>query len=226
MMVTVHQPDFLPWLGFFDRWHKSDLYIVLDDVQFLRRGWHHRDRIKTVSGSAWLTVPVSKKGRYNQLIRDVMIDDSKRWRDDHLKTIEFNYKKAPNFERCFGKVSKIYNKGHRYLIDLNMDLLRFAAAELNIGTPVAFASSYHVASQATQRLVDLVKSVEGAVYLTGLGSRDYLDESLFQKEKIRVAWQDYSYPVYPQLHGEFIPMLSSLDYLMMRGVAREADKTE
>lgn len=216
MIVTVHQPDFLPWLGFFDRWKNSDIYIALDDVQFLRRGWHHRDRIKTAKGAGWLTVPVCKKGKYNQLIRDVRIDNSTTWYSDHLKTIEHNYRKAPNFERCFSKIKAIYDKRHSFLIDLNMDLLHFAKSELGIDTPAVMASDYCLKSVSTQRLVDLVKAVGGSVYLTGSGSEGYLEEVLFIKENIQVKWQEYKHPVYRQLHGSFIPMLSSLDYLMMR----------
>ena len=215
MIVTIHQPDFLPWLGFFDRWEKSDIYIILDDAQFLRRGWHHRDKIKTKEGAKWLTVPVIKKGRYHQLIREVEIDYSTDWRDKHLKTIEMNYKKAPNFEHCFNKLKDIYNKNHLILIDLNINLLQFVAEELGITTSIAFASDYDVQKNSTQRLVDLVKSVSGTEYLTGLGSKDYLDESRFFKENIRVILHEFRHPVYKQLHGEYIPELSSLDYLMM-----------
>lgn len=215
MIVTIHQPDFLPWLGFFDRWHKSDLYIVLDDVQFLRRGWHHRDKIKTKSGAKWFTVPVIKKGQYQQSIREVKIDNGSNWRHKHLKTIESNYKKAPNFEDCFEKIKEIYDKRHLFLIDLNMDLLQWVAIELGITTPTVFTSEYHVKSTSTQRLVDLVKLVDGDGYLTGQGSKDYLDESPFSKENIKVIWQKFQHPVYGHLHGEFIPRLSCLDYLMM-----------
>lgn len=215
MIVTIHQPDFLPWLGFFDRWKKSDIYVVLDDVQFLRRGWHHRDKIKTANGSIWLTVPVLKKGKYDQLIRDVRIDNSTNWCQDHLRAIEFNYKKAPNFGYCFKKMIEIYNRKHPFLIDLNMELLNFLASELAITTPTVFASEFNIKSKSTQRLLELVKSVNGSIYLTGMGSKDYLDESLFRKENIQVMWQEYTHTVYTQLHGKFIPMLSSLDYLMM-----------
>lgn len=215
MIVTIHQPDFLPWLGFFDRWRQSDLYIVLDDVQFLRRGWHHRDQIKTQAGVAWLTIPIVKKGQYYQLLRDVKIDNETNWRDKHLKTIELNYKRAPNFSRCYEKFKEIYSLNHLFLIDLNMELLRFIAAELGITTPLKFASGFNVKSTSSQRLIDLVKSVGGDQYMTGSGSRDYLDESLFEKEGIKVLWQQFDHPVYNQLHGEFISMLSSLDFLMM-----------
>lgn len=216
MIATIHQPDFLPWLGFFDRWQKSDLYIILDDVQFLRRGWNHRDKIKTRNGTNWLTVPVLKKGNYNQLIRDVKIDNGTNWRYKHLKTLEANYKKAQNFEYCFKKIKKIYDEKNSFLIDLNLSLLHFVTAELGITTPTVFASDSKITSTSTLRLIDLVKAVDGTDYLAGLGSKDYLDESLFKKENIKVAWQEFNHPVYSQLHGEFIPMLSSLDYLMMR----------
>lgn len=225
MIVTIHQPDFLPWLGFFDRWAKSDLYVVLDDVQFIRCGWHHRDKIKTVNGPKWLTIPVLKKAKYNQLIRDSRIDNSTSWRDDHLKTIKFNYKKAPNFEHCLAKIEGIYNKRHSLLMDLNMELLHFVAGELGIKVPVVFASDYNIKSASSQRLVDLVKSVNGSTYLTGAGSKGYLDEDIFFKEGIKVVWQEYTQPVYKQLHGEFVPMLSSLDYLMMMEPALKGEKT-
>lgn len=216
MIVSIHQPDFLPWLGFFDRWKRSDIYIVLDDVQFLRRGWHHRDRIKTANGPRWLTVPVCKKDKYNQLIKDVKIDNSIKWRRDHLKTIELNYKKAPKFDYCFHKIAEIYNKKHSFLIDFNMDLLKFSVSELRIKAPFEFASSFSINKTGNQRLIELVLAVGGKVYLTGTGSRDYLDEKLFLDAGIKVRWQEYVHPVYEQLHGEFIYSLSSLDYLMMR----------
>ena len=110
MIVTIHQPDFMPWLGFFDRWARSDLYIALDDVQFLRRGWHHRDKIKTLQGVQWLTVPVEKKGKYTQKINEVKIAYETDWRKDHLKTIELNYKKAPNFSNIYKKIRDIYSR--------------------------------------------------------------------------------------------------------------------
>lgn len=218
MVVTIHQPDFLPWLGFFDRWVKSDLYIVLDDVQFLRRGWHNRDKIKTKDGVKWLTVPVVRKGRGDQIIRDVKIDYGSNWHQKHLGTIEANYKKAPHFDACFETVCQIYSKKQSFLFDLNMDLLRFVGDELGITSPLVFASDYNIGSAGSRRLLDLVKAVSGSAYLTGEGSKAYLNETLFSREKIQVVWQEFEHPVYRQLHGRFVPMLSVLDFLMMRGL--------
>jgi len=213
-VITIHQPDFLPWLGFFHRWAISDLFIMLDDVQFARRGWHHRDKIKTAHGVKWLTVPVKAKGRYSQQIREVEIDNDQDWQCKHLNIIYSNYREAPVFDMLYDQIEAIYYKKHNYLIDFNIHFLRFVASKLGITTPIDSASNYNVKSTSTQRLVDLVRSVGGTDYLTGLGSKDYLDESLFSRDNINVKWQKYQHPMYKQLHGDFIPMLSSLDFLM------------
>jgi hypothetical protein len=215
MIVTIHQPDFLPWLGFFDRWQKSDTYIVLDDVQFLRRGWHHRDKIKTQNGIKWLTVPVLKKSRYHQTIKEVRINNEENWRSQHLKTIHTSYGKTINFDLVYSKLIEIYKRNHNLLISLNMDLLGFCSKMLEIKTPVVFASAFNIKSTGSRRLVDLIKSVGGEDYLTGSGSRDYLDEALFKKEGINVCWQKLKNPVYQQLYGSFEQRLSVLDFLMI-----------
>ncbi len=215
MRVTIHQPDFLPWLGYFHRWAKSDLFIILDDVQFIKRGWHHRDKIKTTRGSSWLTVPVKKKGRYLQKIKDVEIDNEQNWRLKHLRTIENTYKKAPNFDRCFAALKEIYAKEHSFLTEFNIELLMYLASEFTINTPLDYASKYNLDQTLTDRLVQLVKVVGGTTYLTGLGSKEYLDEASFQNAGIALEWQVFEHPAYQQLHGLFEPMLSALDYLMM-----------
>lgn len=189
------------------------MYIVMDDVQFLRRGWHHRDKIKTPQGELWLTLPVKKKGNYDQLIKDVELDNEQGWRKKHLETMKLAYKKAPGFDRVFPAVEEIYGRGHGLMIDLNMDLLRFMAAEFGIPASPVLSSSFVVGESSTQKLIELVKAVKGTVYLTGTGAKEYLQESEFEKEGIAVVWQEYQPPVYRQQWGEFIPMLSSLDYL-------------
>lgn len=216
MRVTVHQPDFMPWLGFFARWRDSDLYVVLDDVQFLRRGWHHRDRIKTAAGPAWLTVPVRKKGRFEQLIRDVEVEDGP-WRRKHLAAIAAAYARAPRFAEVFPLLEEVYGRNHARLMDLNLDLLRLFARLLGIATPLAPASAHGLTETGTARLVRLCELHGADAYLTGTGSRDYLDESLFAARGIRVEWREYAHAPYPQLHGDFVPGLSALDCLMMGG---------
>ncbi len=189
--------------------------ILLDDVQFVRRGWHNRDKIKTPKGASWLTVPVLKKGRYGQVIKDVKIDYTCDWRRKHLKTIERSYAKAPYFESCFEKVRSIYKKKHTFLIDLNLEIIGYICSEMDINVPYVFSSQYNIKEEKNQRLKILVKLHGGSVYLTGIGSRSYIKESVFLEENIELCWHEFTHPVYRQLHGEFIQGLSVLDYLMM-----------
>ncbi len=214
MIVTIHQPDFLPWLGFFERWKGSDLFIVLDDVQFIRRGWQHRDKIKTVQGVKWLTVPVKKSGRYFQLVNEVELDQQS---DKHpLPLVKAAYSKSPCFTQIFPCLEAAFERCPSLLIDLNMDLLTRCAQALHITTPLCLASELGAGLlKGTERLLYLAQSVGADTYITGLGSKGYLDESLFRHASIRVVWQNYSHPVYKQLYGCFEPMLSVLDALMM-----------
>ena len=215
MIVTIHQPDFLPWLGFFDRWKKSDLYIVLDDVQFVRKGWHHRDKIKTMHGVQWLTVPVQKKGRFTQEIRETLINSEEDWQRRILNMVRHAYGHAPCFHRIYPELEEIFSRNHERLVDLNIDLLRYCAKELHIKTPLLFSSSLGVHSTGTKRLVDLVMAVKGGSYFTGMGAKEYLEENLFTEKGLSVWWQEFFHPEYHQLHGDFVPGLSVLDYLMM-----------
>ena len=216
MIVTIHQPDFLPWLGFFDRWKRSQRYVVLDDAQFIRRGWQHRDKIKTPGGVQWLTLPVQKKGNFTQAIRDVRLEEGLDWRGKHLRTIRSCYGKAPHFERHFAFLERAYLGGSRFLMEFNLLLLEYAAGVLGIDTPLCLASTFGSGElRATRRLVELTRLAGGDVYLTGVGSRDYLDEAAFRQQGIAVAWQAFEHPIYPQLHGPFEPGLSVLDYLML-----------
>lgn len=217
MIITIHQPDFMPWLGFFDRWHRADVLIVLDDVQFIRRGWQHRDKIKTAQGVQWLTLPVIKRHRFDQKINEVELDNSQNWRKKHLGQLRAAYGKAPGFKRMMDYMEYIYSYEYTYMIDLNVDLLRLFSKLLGIDTPAIASSKLPVRTTGSQRILDLVKLVGGTTYLTGTGSEDYLDEDLFREAGIKVVWQNYVHPVYSQLHGRFEPMLSVIDYLMNEG---------
>lgn len=212
--VTIHQPDFIPWLGFFDRWERSDLFIILDDVQFIRRGWQHRDKIKTRDGVVWLTVPVIKKGRYDQLVREVRIDNSRNWKDKHLRTIKCAFRGCVNFGGVYEKLKEVYENDYDLLVDFNIDLLKVLSGILGVKTPTVRSSQFGLISSRSQRLIELLNLEHATDYLTGTGSREYLDEELFRNSGINVIWQDFEHPVYEQLYGGFVPNLSVIDYLM------------
>lgn len=213
--IFIHQPDFLPWMGFFHRWAVSDLFIMLDDVQFIRRGWHHRDKIKGPEGVRWLTVPVRKKGNFFQSINEVDLMTTEGWQNDHLNLIHALYKNAPQFKNIFPKIQAIYGKPSFRLMDLNLNFLLFVADLLEIHTPYRFSSEFGIREKGSERLIELILLSQGTEYLTGLGSKGYLEEAGFSAKGIRVLWDEFKTPYYPQLHGSFIPDLSILDALMI-----------
>jgi hypothetical protein len=172
--------------------------------------------VKTFNGVAWLTVPVLKKGRYHQAINEVEIDDSRNWRQEHLNMLRSAYGKAPGFKHCFERIEAVYDNQYRLLMDLNLSLMEMAAEELNIATPTVLASQFRIEASRSERLIQLVKAVSGTRYLTGAGSRDYLDEEAFNRNGIQVEWQEYRETPYPQINGAFVSGLSVIDYLMNR----------
>ncbi len=216
-VVCAHQPDFLPWLGFFQRFRQCDLFVVLDDVQFLRRGWHHRDKIKTASGVQWLTVPVVKRGRYEQTIADVEIDNDTPWVRKHLGTLRAAYGKTAYFDAHFEAITAIYEKNHRHLIDLNMDFIGYLCSVFGVAPEVRMSSTLGTSATSTQRLVEIVTAVGGTKYLSGLGARDYLEEDAFRDAGLGVQWQAFEHPVYAQQFGAFEPGLSAIDALFNVG---------
>jgi len=217
-MVCIHQPDFLPYLGFFHRLLSIDTFILLDDVQFLRKGsgWHNRDKIKTKQGEKWLTLSVTK-GRLNQKINQVLLSEKNDWITKNLNLLKENYKEASYFDEYFPLIRDIYMGNFDKMIDLNVAFLHFFFDVFNLEMNTIFSSDLHVEGHKNQKIINLLKSVNCNHYLSGVGAKAYLDEQLFENEGIIVEWQDFHHPVYPQLHGEFIPNLSCIDLLFNCG---------
>ncbi|KPK11544.1 MAG: hypothetical protein AMJ68_05380 [Acidithiobacillales bacterium SG8_45] len=214
--ITIHQPDFAPYLGFFQRLLQAQHFILLDDVQFIRRGWQHRDRIKTRNGSSWLTLSV-RKPDYRQLINEVELSSDSKWKDDNLNLIKECYSSATCFAEIYPKVEALYHAGYRYLVDFNIAFLNLALEYFDISIPVTRSSEYQIDATSSERLLALAKARHGDAYLTGTGSRDYLDEELFRSSGIKIVWQQFKHPVYQQVHGKFEAMLSCLDVLFNCG---------
>ena len=190
MKVTIHQPDFLPWLGFFNRWRQSNLLIIYDDAQFIKGGWQNRDILHIQGKDHWLTVPVLTKGRLGQKINEVEINNEINWKSNHLNTFKTYFGKCKNFKFIFAKIEEVYKNEYEKLIDLNMDLLRLVADLLGIKTPLKFSSNYRFISTGTQKIIDLLKAEKATQYLTGKVSKSYLDEQIFKKENIFITYQE------------------------------------
>lgn len=218
-IVTIHQPDFMPWLGFYNRLAESDVFIVLDDAQFLRRGWMHRNRIKTAQGVQWLTVPVKKKGRYQEAVNAVEISDASDWADGHLRTLETNYRPAPHFDCYFPDLEKLFSAPHDKLVDLNLSIHERVMEFLGLEVKTLKASEMNIEGGGTRRLVDLVQTAGGTAYLSGLGAMDYLEEELFRDAGLDLIWQDFPLTVYPQQFPDlgFAENLTAMDCLFNCG---------
>ena len=193
MKITIHQPDFLPWPGFFIRWSNSELLIIYDDAQFIKGGWQNRDKILIGSNEYWLTVPILVKNKLGQLIKDVHINYNVKWQIKHIKTLYNNYSKSKNFSDIIFIIEQAYSKKHKYLIDLNLNLLENLGEYLNINTPIKFSSDYELKSGRNNKLIDMLKIERAKTYISGTGSKAYLDEELFKTNNIKIVYQNHNY---------------------------------
>jgi hypothetical protein len=217
--VGILQPGYLPWLGFFDQLHRVDIFVHYDDVQFEKGSWRNRNRIKTPAGPQWLTVPVLMKGQNFPLIRDVRINKASRWGKKHVKSIEQNYRKAPYFEAYAPGLFAVIERGHEFVLDLNLELLSLLATWLGITTATVLASELGIGGNRTERLLGILTSLGATVFYEGASGRNYIDEAIFAQHGIKIIYQEYVHPVYTQLHGEFIPYLSIIDLVFNQGPA-------
>lgn len=216
MKVAIHQPHYLPWLGYIAKWAAADVFVLLDTVQFEKNGWQNRNRLKTHDGPQWLTVPV--RARLGTPIRDVPVDAGQPWPRRHLATIEQAYAKSPCLDRYRDTLRDFYERSWTQLGALCAANAACLAGALGVRTPVRLASELDVAtSGATARLVDLCRAVGGTTYLAGADGAKYVDRAAFAAAGITVLQQRYEHPEYRQLHGPFVPFLSALDILLMHG---------
>jgi hypothetical protein len=214
--VAIHQPHYLPWLGYFAKWAAADLFILLDVVQYEKNGWQNRNRIKTQDGPRWLTVPVHAP--LATPISEVAVDDSRAWRARHLRAIEQAYARAPCLAAYRDELARFYARAWTHLAPLAVTNATWLARALGITIPVRLASELGVTStDPTGRLVALCRATGADTYLAGGDGARYMDLAQFTSAGIGVLAQRYEHPVYPQIHGEFVPFLSALDILLATG---------
>ena len=217
-LVAVHQPNFLPWLGFFDKINKAETFVLLDDVQYPKRSWSNRVRIKGSGGGQWLSVPVKVRGRFEQSIAEVEIDYGEDWVRIHQETLQRNYGKYPYFDQIWPSIASAIKKRHALLCELNVALIETICRLLQIDTPMYFSSQSPAKNQATKRLIHIVKSVGGRIYLSGNGAQGYQENEEFAAEEIGLCFQQFSHPEYPQRFGAFLSGLSIFDVISSWGL--------
>ncbi len=218
MILTAHQTGYLPWLGFFDKVARADLFCLFDGVQYEKKGWVNRNYIKTAQGPLMLTVPVASKDHFDTLLKDVEIVQG-NWIRKHMRSIEFAYRKAPHFEKHYagmGAILDLYSEGG-LLVDLNMDLMRYFLRALGIQRQIVKASDYDFQGEKSALVLDMCLKLKANEYVFGGEGEGYADKEAFAAAGVTPHFQRYEHPMYPQLHGPFVPNMSVLDLLMMCG---------
>lgn len=217
MIVAIHQPNHLPYLGFFDKILKSDIFVIHDDAQFNDSDFQHRNRIRVYDGWKWITVPVERKEiPINQIMikNDVNIGE-RPWNIAHFEIIQGWYRTAPYFDTYAEDLRKIYESRYEKLADFNIEIIKFLINAFDLKIEIAFSSDFNLASKRTERIIDTVRAVGGDVYLSGPAGKDYMNLNLFID--IELQFQDFKHPEYPQCYDGFVPNMSAIDALFNVG---------
>lgn len=215
MIVTIHQPNYLPYLGFFHKLLISDVFVLFDTAQYSKHSFQNRNRIKTPRGATWLTVPV-RRGDFRS-IQEAEIDRGRDWAARHWAAIQANYARAANFDTYADQIRRILEKPWKQLAALNEALILAFARFFDLGSKVLRSSDLPIRQDLppSERLAEIVRHVGGDTYISGVGGLDYIDPRAFRDINLRL--QAFRHPEYPQLWGPFLNNLSAIDLLMNVG---------
>jgi hypothetical protein len=218
MIVSIHQPAYLPWLGYFHRIAVSDLHIVLDSVQFEKNSFTNRNKVRTANGWCWLTVPVRTSGLFGALAIDrVEIETRADWQRKHWQTLRQNYGRAPYFAAHAPFFEELYACRWTRLADLCQAMTVYLLKAFGIATPLRYSSQMESGGAKDELILNLCREAGATTYLSGALGRNYLREQLFREAGIEVVYQDYAHPVYPQTTAPFLPYMAAIDLLFHCG---------
>ncbi len=215
MIVFVHQPEYIPWIGFFDKLARCDVFVIYDDAQFVHGSYHNRNRLRTSKGWRWITVPIVHN--HPQMIKAVRIAGSK-WREDHTQILIQQYEKTPHFNTYFPIIEEALNFNHELLIGLNLHLLKKIAEALGIKAKMIRSSEFpYCGYDKNEKLISMCKFLGADTYLSGSGGRVYVDDRAFAEANIKLQWHSYTHPTYQQQFESFEPNMSVVDLLFNVG---------
>ncbi len=220
--VGIHQPNFFPWLGYFNKLKHSDQFVVLDNVDIVlgsSKAITHRANVRSQNGPNWLTLPL--KIGTSKKINEIEIDNSIDWKNSILNKITNYYKKSLHFDEVYTFIETCLNVDDSNLAVLNTEIIKKIASRLHIQTPIFIASDLvDYECEKNERLIQLIKKVNGNVYLSGNGGKGYNDLNMFSKNDIEIEYLNYIPPIYPQLAPDFINGLSIIDYLFSQNPSK------
>ena len=220
MKSVILQPSYIPWRGYFHQIAKADIFVFYDDVQYDKRGWRNRNKIRTAQGTQWLTIPVHSKGAQSQgiPINQIKISWERDWHIEHLKSLQVNYSRAPFFEQFFPEIEKVYLHKEEYLADFTINLTIRISELLGITkTKFVRSSEMGVEGIKTDRLINVLEAIGADHYISGPSAKGYIEPEKFSVRGISLEYMDYNYPDYEQLYQPFEPQVSILDLLFLKG---------
>jgi hypothetical protein len=213
--IAIHQPQYLPWLGYFDKLDSADVFIFLDTVQFKKHEWQNRNRIRTKDGWQWLTVPIID--RFPEQIDRVEVNAKTDWQRKHCQALRLHYGRAPFWDPLGPELVTLLESPWTRLSDLNVAATDLLCRHLGIKTSRLLASGLSAREEPTDRLIDLCRAAGGTTYLAGQSGPSYMDVGRFSEAEIAVQVQSYTHPQYPQRHQPFISHLAVVDLLFNCG---------
>ena len=218
-IVAIHQPNFFPWLGYFNKIFRSDVFVFLTHVKSSStQSYSKRVRILSSGKSSWLTVPICKSDGRMKPLNKFEIKTGINFEQKHLKTIKASYSKSPYFNDVFPTIENYYKDTSTLLVNRNINIIKSICKRLEIQSVFYDSSDFCIQSTSNEMLASLVSYTNSNTYLCGGGSSGYFDESVFKQQKIEITYQDFQHPVYKQRYNsEFIPGLSIIDTLMNCG---------
>ncbi len=217
MILSAHQPAYLPWLGLFHKIALADKFVFFDDVQYVPRDWISRNQIKTPNGPLMLTVPVLEKGHREKTIAVMEINNDNPWGRKHWKSIKLNYSQAPFFNKYAGFFEDTYSKEWHLLADLNFFMLSWFLKTLGIDVIVEKGSSAHFQGSKADLVLDMCLQCGADIYIFGELGAQYADVEKFNTKGVKPLFQSYKHPIYRQCYGSFVPYMSIIDLIFNEG---------
>jgi hypothetical protein len=217
-MVTMHQPNYLPWIGLFSKVMQTECFVIMDTFQYTRHGVTHRNKIRTNAGSGYLTIPIGKEFATAK-IKDIELPSDKGWREIHWQSIYQNYLKTDFFKDHADFFEKLYQQDYHYLWEINLDIIRYLLKSFEIQVEIIKASDLNIDMNLkhTDMIIAVLKSIGANTYLSGQSGRDYMELEKFQQNNLNCKFAQFKHPVYRQRYPVFEPNLSAIDLLFNIG---------
>jgi len=213
--ISIHQPGYIPWAGFFKKIELSNIFVYLNDAQFKKNDWQNRNKIRTSDGLMWLSVPV--KSNFGVSLNKIEIDNSGDWSRKHKKSIELNYSKAKYFEKYWNFFESIYDNKFEFLLDLNMKFIEKLNELLDIKTKTILSSELNLTKKGSERVLEICKRLSADTYISGTFGKEYLNLEEFKKNNIEVQFQNFQMKPYKQCYEPFMPNVSVIDLIFNEG---------